>query len=124
MSTNSLPWMSLWAQKLWQDLQPTPGRLAGTLRIVLASILTLILLLVWQMPFASLGLYFVFLLSRDSPSLSLRSSIFALFALISAIGVELAIVALTDNDPIARVLSVALVTFIGGMFCLRPQLPR
>jgi len=48
--------------KLWQDCNLLL-RLAGTLRIVLASIFTLILLLVWQMPFASLGLYFVFLLS-------------------------------------------------------------
>ena len=49
-----------WEKKFLQDLRPTPGRLGSSLRIVLASLIALVLLLVLQMPFASLGLYFIF----------------------------------------------------------------
>lgn len=107
-----------WARRIWQDLQPTPGRLSGTLRIVLASVLTLLFLMALRMPFASIGLYFIFLIGRDSPSVSLRSAIYSLIALAVSIGTSFAVVILTDNDPMARVLSVAIVTFIAGVFIL------
>lgn len=107
-----------WARRIWQDLQPTPGRLSGTLRIVLASVITLLLLMALRMPFASLGLYYIFLIGRDSPSVSLRSSIYSLIALAAAVASVFAVVILTDNDPMARVLSVAIVTFIAGVLML------
>ena len=64
-----------WTERLWQDLQPTPGRWNSTLRIVLASVIALILLMTLRMPFAGLGMYFVFLIGRDSPAVSFRSAI-------------------------------------------------
>ncbi len=115
MAANALPMKQSWTQKLWQDLQPTPGRLSSTLRIVLSSVLALILLLVLQMPFIAVGLYFIFLIGRDSPSVSLRSSIYSFMTVVAAIVVELAVVIVTDNDPMARVLSVAVVTFLAGV---------
>jgi multidrug resistance protein MdtO len=114
---------SSWVKKFWQDLQPTPGRLSSTLRIVLASVLALILLLVWQMPFASLGLYFIFIIGRDSPAVSLRTSVFSLLTVVFAVVVEIAVVYLSDNDPMARVLSVAIVTFIAGVLVVATSLP-
>ena len=107
-----------WTRRIWQDLQPTPGRLSGTLRIVLASVITLLFLMTLRMPFASLGLYYIFLIGRDSPSVSLRSSIYSLIALASSVASVFAVVILTDNDPMARVLSVAIVTFIAGVLML------
>ncbi len=101
--------------KLWEDLQPTPGRLNGALRIVLATIITLLALLILQMPLAYLGLYYVFLVARDSPAVSLRGSILSLLTLAASIAVELGLVIVTDNDPMARVLGVAIVTFLAGM---------
>ena len=114
--------VSIWAGRVWRDLQPTPGRLNSSLRIVLASILTLICLLVWQMPFASVSLYFVFLVGRDSPAVSVRSGVFSIVTLAFAVATELAVVILTDNDPMARVLSVAVVTFLAGMLMLSTTL--
>jgi multidrug resistance protein MdtO len=104
-----------WVQKIWQDQEPTPGRLSGTLRIVLASILTLLLLMALRMPFASLGMYYVFLIGRDSPSISFRSSVLSLAALVASVATVFMVVILSDNDPMARILSVAIVTFIAGM---------
>jgi multidrug resistance protein MdtO len=112
-----------WWQRFWRDQQPTPGRLNSSLRIVLASVVALILMLIWQMPFASVGLYFIFLIARDSPSVSLRSGIISFLIVVAAVVVEFAVVILTDNDPMARVLSVAIVTFIAGVLVMACSLP-
>ena len=115
--------LSTWADHIWQDLVPTPGRMNSALRIVLASVITLLLLMTLRMPFAGIGLYFVFLIGRDSPAVSFRSSIFIMLAVIASIGTVLGVVGLTDNDPMARVLGVAVVTFVAGMIMLSSTVP-
>jgi len=104
-----------WPDRLWQDLQPTPGRLSTSLRIVLATVLTLILLMTWQIPAAAIGLYLVFMVSRDSPAVSLRGGILSMLTLSAAVGAVLGVVGLTDNEPTARVVSVGAVGFVVGM---------
>lgn len=115
--------LSTWAGRLWQDLEPTPGRWNGALRIVLASVITLLLVMTLRMPFAGLGMYFVFLVGRDSPAVSFRSSIFILLTLIASVSTVLAVVTFSDNDPMARVLGVAAVTFVAGMIMLSSTVP-
>jgi multidrug resistance protein MdtO len=112
-----------WFKALLRDLTPTPGRLSGTLRIVLASAIALVLLETLQMPFVSIGMYFIFLIGRDSPAVSLRSSAVALGIVCFAIVVELGVVIVTDNDPIARLVSVAVVTFVSGMMVVCTSQP-
>jgi multidrug resistance protein MdtO len=104
-----------WAQRFWLDLQPTPGRMAGTLRIVLATLISLVLMMVWQMPFASLGLYYIFLVVREAPATSVKMGVIAVATIVLAVVAELAVVILSDNDPGARLLSVAVVAFIAGV---------
>jgi multidrug resistance protein MdtO len=110
--------LGTWIDRFWQDLQPTPGRLNSSLRIVLATVITLILLMALRMPSASLGLYFIFLVGRDSPSVSLRSGFFSLLALAFTVATVLGVVALTDNSPMARLLSVSIVVFLAGLLML------
>jgi multidrug resistance protein MdtO len=110
--------LASWADRVWDDLQPTPGRLNSSLRIVLATAITLILLMALRMPLASLGLYYIFLIGRDSPSVSVRSGFLSFLALAASVAAVLAVVALTDNDPLARLLSVSVVTFLAGMLML------
>jgi multidrug resistance protein MdtO len=117
------PQSATWTQRFWLDLQPTPGRLGATMRIVLASILTLLLLLVWQVPFASIALYFVFIVGRDSPSVSLRSGVMSMLTLVASVAAELAVVALSDNDPMVRLLSVTVVSFIAGTLVVATTVP-
>jgi multidrug resistance protein MdtO len=114
--------LTAWAGRIWQDLQPTPGRLSGTLRVVLATVMTLLALLILQAPFASVALYFVFVVGRDSPAVSLRS-LFTLVPLGAAVATELGIVILTDNDPMARVLGLAAVGFFAGLLVLATTQP-
>ena len=112
-----------WVEALYTDLAVTPGRLKGALRIVLASAIALILMEALQMPFISTGMYFIFLIGRDSPAVSLRSSFLSLITVIAAIAFELGIVALTDNDPTARLLSVAVVAFISALLVVASNNP-
>jgi multidrug resistance protein MdtO len=114
--------LTAWAERFWQDLQSTPGRLSSTLRIVLSTVLTLIALLILQAPFASIALYFVFVVGRDSPAVSFRS-IFSIAALVAAAVAELGLVILTDNDPMARILGIAAVGFIAGVLVLGTTQP-
>ncbi len=107
-----------WLDQVWIDLQPTPGRLNSSLRIVLATVITLILLMVLRMPFASLGLFFVFIIGRDSPSISMRSGFLILVALALSVPAMLVVVILSDNDPLVRLLSVSVVAFFAGMLML------
>jgi multidrug resistance protein MdtO len=112
-----------WTDRLWQDLQPTPGRWNYTLRVVLASVITLILLMTLRMPFAGLGIFLVFLIGRDSPAVSFRSAILTLLAVTAAIAAVLAVVIVTDNDPMARVLGIAVACFLTGMFLMSSTTP-
>src|SRR5260370_19895843 len=110
--------LATWIDRFWEDLQPTSGRLNSSLRIVLAPVLTLILLMPLRMRSASLGLYYIFLVGRDSPSISFRSGFFSLAALVFTVATVLGVVALTDNNPMARLLSVSIVVFLAGMLML------
>jgi multidrug resistance protein MdtO len=113
-----------WIKQFWEDLQPTPGRLGASLRIVLATTVTLILLMTWQIPQAAIGLYLVFLVGRDSPSLSMRGGIVSVLTLCAAVATELAVVILTDNSPMSRVLAVAAVAFLAGMIMRATTIPN
>jgi multidrug resistance protein MdtO len=112
-----------WTERLWQDVQPTPGRWNSTLRIVLASVITLILLMTLRMPFAGLGMYYIFLVGRDSPAVSLRSAILSLFTVAGLIASVLGVVILTDNDPMSRVLGIAVASFLAAMFLVSSTAP-
>jgi multidrug resistance protein MdtO len=119
----SFPEPTPWLERIWQDLQPTPGRLSKTLRMTLASILVLLLMLVLQMPNIAYGLYFIFLIGRESPSVSLRTAFPSVVTISLVIVAEIGVVILSDNDPMARVLSVAIVTFVGGMILVSTSQP-
>jgi multidrug resistance protein MdtO len=107
--------LSLWLQAFWKDQQVTPERLKYVLRIALSSAVTLIAMLVLQMPYLSLGLYIIFFVLRDSPLISFRVSAMMLFSAAIAVALELGVVILTDNNPMARVLSIAVVSFLCGL---------
>jgi multidrug resistance protein MdtO len=119
----SLPKPTPWLDRIWQDLQPTPERLSKALRMTFSSVVVLVLMLVLQMPYVAYGLYFIFLIGRESPSVSLRTAFASVVTILVVIGSEMGVVILSDNDPMARVLSVVIVTFVGGMILVSTSLP-
>ena len=112
-----------WSQRLWLDLQPGPGRLAVALRIVLATVIALVLMMVLQMPFAALGLYYIFLVARESPAVSVKAGVMAMLTLVLAIAAELFVVIVSDNDPMVRVLSVAVAAYLAGSLMVASTQP-
>jgi len=112
-----------WTERLSQDLQPTPGRWNNSLRIVLASVIALILMMTLRLPFTGLGIFIVFLVGRDSPAVSFRSAILTLLSVAAGIAFVLVVVILTDNDPMSRVLGIAVASFLAGMILLSSTAP-
>jgi multidrug resistance protein MdtO len=91
--------------------------------MTLASVLVLVLMLVLQMPFIAYGLYAVFMIGRESPSVSLRTGVSLLLTILLAIAIELGVVIVTDSDPMARVLSIAVITFLAALIVVGTSLP-
>jgi len=115
--------LKAWAGRMWQDLKPTPGRMSNTLRMVLAAVITLLAVLILQVPaYGAPAVYFVFFVDRESPAVSLRS-LFLMVPITAAVAVALGIVIFTDNDPMARVLGVGLVGFLAGLLMIGTSLP-
>jgi len=112
---SSLPSIAQWFAWFVDDLRPTPGRLESTLRVALTVVLALTLLLVLQIPFVSISLYLIFVLTRESPAVSLRAAILTVIVASTSVALELGVVIATTNDPMARLLSVAAIAFVSGV---------
>jgi multidrug resistance protein MdtO len=98
-----------------EDLQARPGRVESSLRIVFATIVVLVAMMVLQVPNAAFALYVIFIISNENPALSLRTGVASLVAVALALSISFGVVILTDNDPLARVLTLAIMTFLAGM---------
>ena len=114
---------SSWAETWRADLQATPERLNSSLRITLAAVVVLVTMMVLQVPDVAYGLYVIFILARNSPGATLRTGLGLVLAVLCALGIALLVVILTDNDPMARILSLALVTFLAGMITVATNMP-
>jgi multidrug resistance protein MdtO len=123
MTMSSITTKRSWLSSFVEDLRPTPGRTSKAFRIVLVCVITVITIMTFRLPFSTLGLYFIFLANRMNPGLSLRSSLFYLLSLITAVGAEWGFVAISGNDPVVRLLSVVLVIFVCGIFIHEATIP-
>lgn len=107
-----------WPAHFGREMAPSPGRLAGTLRFSLATALATLLMLILQPAAYTIApsLFMLFLLSHDAPNACLKDvviiEIFAAIATATVLGLVIA----TDNDPMARVLGLALCTFLATFF--------
>jgi len=123
VSKSMLSHISLFIQAFWRDQQPYPERVECALRYVLGSVITLVCILVWQMPYLALCLYLIFFVVHDSPAVCFRFNLLMLITGMTAVGISLAVIIVTGNDPMARVLSVAGLSFICGLGILSCAIP-
>ena len=105
----------LMMRDFWRDQQASPERIKCVLRIVLASVITLVCMLVWQMPYLPLCLYILFFVAHESPAICFRFNMAMLLTGTIAVATSLVVIGLTDNDPMARVLSIAAIGFVCGL---------
>jgi len=99
-------------QFLKSELAPYPGRVWVAARITIAATLTMIAVMTFKFPFGFLGAIFTFFLSRESPSLTLRSGI--RIAVMNVIGMAYTIVgvALLVGSPITHFIWIMLSLFV------------
>ena len=83
-----------------------------SLRIVFATAVVLVAMMVLRVPNVAFALYVIFLVSNEKPALSLRTGIASLLAVTLALSISLGVVILTDNDPLWRVVTLAAMTFL------------
>jgi multidrug resistance protein MdtO len=87
----------------------------SSLRIVFATIVVLVAMMVLQVPNVAFALYVIFIVSNENPAVSFRTGVASLVAVALALSISLVVVVVTDNDPIARVATLAAMTFFAGM---------
>jgi multidrug resistance protein MdtO len=95
----------------------------SSLQIVFATTVVLVAMMVLQVPNISFALYVIFLVSNENPVLSVRTGAASLVTVTLALSISLGVVILTDNDPLARVVTLAAMTFFAGMITVGTTVP-
>ena len=111
--------------RFWREMAPVPGRTAGSLRFALATALSALALLVLQAPvgFIPPALFMLFLVSHETPDQCFRDLLTCLIAGTVGTTVTLLLVGATGNHPVARVIGLAVLTFLASFFCRTSKLP-
>lgn len=112
VSSQTAPWI----ENLYQELAPTHGRMEGALRTAFAATIATYLLLALRAPLMPPAVYLIFLVSYDAAYLTFQNSVFQLTFQCVGVGAALMLVEVTGNDPMARVLGIALFTFFSAYF--------
>ena len=106
-----------------KDLRPTPGRFRQALRITLATLITLFGVMAFRLPAAVIALYFVLVISRDTPLQSLRWTFTVAASVCASLALACLVVTLSANDPVIRLGSVPVVTFVAALLVYAAKNP-
>jgi multidrug resistance protein MdtO len=106
-----------------EDLQARPGRVESSLRIVLATTVALVAMMVLQVPNIAFALYVILIVSNENPAISVRTGAASLIAVAFALSISLVVVIVTDNNPFARLATLAAMTFFAGMITVATSVP-
>jgi multidrug resistance protein MdtO len=90
--------------------------MGGALRTAFAATIATHLLLALHAPMMPPAIYLIFLVSYDAAYLTFKNSVFQLTFQCVGAGAALMLVNLTGNDPMARVLGIAMFTFFCAYF--------
>jgi multidrug resistance protein MdtO len=92
-------------------LQPHPGRLAFAMRLALICALTVSVAEVYQTPEPALTAYLAFFLNREDRAISLIMNLALVVVLTLVIGLILLVAVAVLDDPMYRVISMAVLSF-------------
>jgi len=106
-------------------MAPVPGRMAASLRFALTAALATLLLLILQPPvgFIAPSMFMLFLISHDSPRPCLRDLITLLSGAALGTTVILLLMIATGDHPVARVVGLAVCTFLAAFFFRTSMIP-
>jgi multidrug resistance protein MdtO len=108
-----------------REMAFSPARLAGTLRFSLTTALATLLLLILQPPPFTIApsLFILFLVSHDTPFNCFKDVVTCLSSAGIGTAAALCLIAATGNAPLARVLGVAVFTFLATFFFRASTVP-
>jgi multidrug resistance protein MdtO len=97
--------------------------MSKALRLALATSITLLVIMVFRLPYPQFGLFFAFLTRRGTPILTLRASLYVLATLLATVALLLVLMAATENAPITRLLSLSVMAFVAGVLIHEASIP-
>ena len=111
--------------RFWREMAPVPGRMAGSLRFALAAALATLLLLIIQPPvgFIAPSMFMMFLLPHDSPHRCFQGCVVLLTGAALGTVSALLLMGATGDHPVARVLGLAVFTFLAAFFSRTSAIP-
>lgn len=106
-------------------MMPVPGRMAVSLRLALSTALATLGMLVLQARpgYISSGLYFLFLVSYDTPFDSFKDLLLGIFSAALATTSATLLIIATGNHPMARVVGLAVFTFLAAFLFRTSRIP-
>lgn len=102
----------------WREMAFSPLRMAASLRLALTIALATLVLLILQPPAYTIApsVYMLFLVPHDTPQRCLGGLIQCLGAALMGTVVALSLIIVTGNHPMARVVGLAVCTFLATYF--------
>ncbi len=96
---------------LWRELQPRPGRLGNTMRLVALVLITVAIGETFRMPEIAVSAYVVLFVSRDEQASTVMTAVVACAAVVVAVFATIVVFMATLSEPALRVPLIALATF-------------
>ena len=111
--------------RFWREMAPFPGRMSASLRFALTSALATLLLLILQPPvgFIAPSMFMLFLASHETPQHCLRDLLTMLSGAALGTTAALLLVGATGDHPVARVVGLAVFTFMAAFFFRTSVMP-
>ena len=102
----------------FRDMGFSPQRMAGSMRLALSVALAVLVLLILQPPVYTIApsIYMLFLVPHDTPKRCFGGLLQCLSGALIGTLVALSLVIVTENHPMARVLGLAVCTFVATYF--------
>ncbi|PSH04060.1 MAG: hypothetical protein CXZ00_08370 [Acidobacteria bacterium] len=105
--------------RIWQELQPTPGRYQHALRLAGSVTLATLIMDALKMPLLMApGLYMMFLYTQDQGRLTWRNGAIDVGSVAIADFLMIFLQKLTRNDPVFRVIYTFVLSFIAGLMLI------
>lgn len=103
----------------------SPARVAGTLRFVLTTVASTLLLLILQPPLYTIApsLFMLFLISHDTPFNCFKDLLYCVGMGGVGVATALGLIVATGNHPMARVVGLAVCTFVATFFFRASTIP-
>lgn len=89
------------------ELAPYPGRVASVTRTVVSVVIALIIVSTFRIPYGSIGVFTVFIITGDTPAAAMKTAFMSILATGVGVGIALLGVYLTIDNPAVRFMWIA-----------------